>query len=84
MPTNDERAASSQPPDPQLGDVTITVTLTPMLQVFYARDAAQSGMTIEEVVQRGVDCYADAMSSQWREDDAFYDELGVPQENRVY
>lgn len=84
MPTNDERAASSQPPDGGWGSVTITVTLTPMLQAFYTRDAAQSGLTLEQVVQRGVDCYADAMAGQWRADDAFYDELGVPQENRAY
>jgi len=84
MPTNDERAASSQPPDGGWGSVTLTVTLTPMLHAFYLMHAKDSGKTLEQAVQMGVDCYADAMASQRRADEAFYDELGVPQEDRAY
>jgi len=78
MPTNDERA------DCGWGSVTLTVTLTPMLHTFYLMHAKDSNMTLEQAVQMGVDCYADAMASQRRADEAFYDELGVPQEDRAY
>lgn len=86
MPTNDERAVSKEQPDRGWGSVTITVTLTPMLQAFYLLHAKDSRppKTLQQVVQLGVDCYADAMASQRRVDDAMYDQLGVPQEDRVY
>ncbi len=77
MPTNTD-------PNASWGTVTVTVTLTPMLQMFYLMHAKDSKKTLEQAVQMGVDCYADAMASQRRVDDAMYDQLGVPQEDRAY
>lgn len=71
-------------PDSAWGTVTLTVNLSPMLHTFYLMHAQGSGKTLAQAVQMGVDCYADAMASQRRADDAFYDQLGVPQEHRTY
>lgn len=77
MPTNDERAMTRQP-------LTVVVTVSPAHLELYAKLAKQAGRSIEYEVQVGVDCYADAMASQCREDDKMWDLLGVPQEDRAY
>lgn len=63
---------------------TVTIPLTHGLRAWFVRHAEELGLTVEATVQMAVEVYADSMRVQRRRDDADYDRMGVPRQDRHY